>query len=597
MASGIEWQFAVIDKATAPVKDLSKAIDALTAATAKSSGAIDKLNEKIEGLGKKSEKSKEHSESLFKALLESAAVEKGIELLKDTFEVFGDAIVEAEQKTQLFENAIAKYGDKANEVREITEQFARATGQGFEKTEASVRALADAGVRLELLPSVLASIGDRALGNKEKTEALTSAFAKLERGSGGVKSIIGLLGLNQEQLLASTGKTIEELNKLSKTGKAGADAVTTALIAQQKVNQGGHLGEAAEKSAAQIGNIIDKIKELPTQIAKAFESTDGAFGALKQKLVDVYNVLSDPKTIQKFADILSTIVGAALSIVGAFTWMSNVLRDNIKIFEAAAIGIGLLAIALLILEAPAIAAAASIAIVAAGIAVVAAAPYIIAAAIAFAAGLIIVYWDDIVDAFSAAWTAISNFASSIVGALTGAFNFVVNAGAEFLAWYLGLPIKFLKGALDIGSQIIAGIVEGITNGISAVKDAIKSVASAVVGKFSDHLEIHSPSRVFAEMGEMSAKGFGIGIKSGMEDINVGGVIPVEDMTRGQPAGGSRIGTGGGGSITIGDITIAVSVEGGANVSPEELAERIKEATPGAILSAIERLAQQQGVQS
>lgn len=77
--------------------------------------------------------------------------------------------------------------------------------------------------------------------------------------------------------------------------------------------------------------------------------------------------------------------------------------------------------------------------------------------------------------------------------------------------------------VEIGVNIISGILQGIVNGIaSLVQGAIDAVSSVVDG-VKDFLGIHSPSRVFAGIGENMALGLGegwdnkfSGIKRGIE---------------------------------------------------------------------------------
>ena len=65
--------------------------------------------------------------------------------------------------------------------------------------------------------------------------------------------------------------------------------------------------------------------------------------------------------------------------------------------------------------------------------------------------------------------------------------------------------------ISIGSNIISGLVSGIKSGISSVASAISDVASSAVSKAKSALGIHSPSRVFAEIGMYSDKGLAKGL--------------------------------------------------------------------------------------
>lgn len=110
--------------------------------------------------------------------------------------------------------------------------------------------------------------------------------------------------------------------------------------------------------------------------------------------------------------------------------------------------------------------------------------------IAGAAYLIYRYWDQIRAGAVWAWDGVR-------GAVGGALSF-----------FAGLPAQFAT----FGSNIISGLVNGLTNGLGTVKDAIVNVASSTVAWFKEKLGIHSPSRVFGELGGFISQGAAIGME-------------------------------------------------------------------------------------
>ncbi|MFM0268272.1 hypothetical protein [Paraburkholderia sediminicola] len=83
------------------------------------------------------------------------------------------------------------------------------------------------------------------------------------------------------------------------------------------------------------------------------------------------------------------------------------------------------------------------------------------------------------------------------------------AFAGVLSWFgFELPAKFS----EFGANILSGLVNGITSGLGAVKDAITGVADSTVGWFKEKLGIHSPSRVFGELGGFIGQGAAIGME-------------------------------------------------------------------------------------
>lgn len=70
-----------------------------------------------------------------------------------------------------------------------------------------------------------------------------------------------------------------------------------------------------------------------------------------------------------------------------------------------------------------------------------------------------------------------------------------------------------------GYNVSIGLANGILAGRSSVINAVASVCAAAVREARDNLGIHSPSKVFEELGGNTAEGFGIGYEKKMADVN------------------------------------------------------------------------------
>lgn len=143
----------------------------------------------------------------------------------------------------------------------------------------------------------------------------------------------------------------------------------------------------------------------------------------------------------------------------------------------------------------------------------------IVAALAGGAYLIYKNWDAVKNYFANAWTEIkAGFDGGIGGIITTLVNFsplglVYQAFAGVMS-YLGieLPGRFT----EFGGMIVNGLINGLTAGIGAVKDAIGSIGDASIGWFKEKLGIHSPSRVFAELGGFTMAGLTQGLEGGQK---------------------------------------------------------------------------------
>lgn len=140
---------------------------------------------------------------------------------------------------------------------------------------------------------------------------------------------------------------------------------------------------------------------------------------------------------------------------------------------------------------------------------------------ALAAGVYLIYtnWDAVKNYFANAWTEIkAGFSGGIGGIINTLANFspiglIYQAFAGVLS-YLGvdLPNRFT----EFGNMIVHGLVNGLMAGLGAVKDAISSIGEASIGWFKEKLGIHSPSRVFAELGGFTMAGLTQGLEGGQK---------------------------------------------------------------------------------
>jgi TP901 family phage tail tape measure protein len=72
--------------------------------------------------------------------------------------------------------------------------------------------------------------------------------------------------------------------------------------------------------------------------------------------------------------------------------------------------------------------------------------------------------------------------------------------------------------VEIGKDIIRGLVDGIGSMKRAVADKVKSIADSIPAGIKKLLGIHSPSRVLMELGEFTGEGFVNGIGSMVDDV-------------------------------------------------------------------------------
>lgn len=135
-------------------------------------------------------------------------------------------------------------------------------------------------------------------------------------------------------------------------------------------------------------------------------------------------------------------------------------------------------------------------------------------------------WDGVVGGLKAIWQNLTEVGQRVWAEVKEAFNggilgvgqLIANwsplglfykAFAAVMSWFgVDLPSKFT----DFGAMLMQGLVNGIKNSLGAVKGAITSAGDSTVSWFKDKLGIHSPSRVFAELGGFTMQGLAQGIQ-------------------------------------------------------------------------------------
>ena len=114
---------------------------------------------------------------------------------------------------------------------------------------------------------------------------------------------------------------------------------------------------------------------------------------------------------------------------------------------------------------------------------------------------------NVANIFHAIITVISTWASSIVSkAVSAARNFASN----FINGITSLPSK----VITVGRNIIDGLIQGITGGARRVVSSLTGIVGDAISAAKNLLGIHSPSRVFKQIGDYTMQGFALGIDDG-----------------------------------------------------------------------------------
>ncbi|WP_251978573.1 phage tail tape measure protein [Salinicola avicenniae] len=128
--------------------------------------------------------------------------------------------------------------------------------------------------------------------------------------------------------------------------------------------------------------------------------------------------------------------------------------------------------------------------------------------------------DAIVNGLGAAWEGIKNLWDWFKNAPGRAIDYVVDLVGEWdllgqLEEKWTAAIDYLKSLpsrmWSAGADVATGLSEGIRNGASSVVDSARGMADGAVDSVKNLLDIHSPSRVFRQIGGYTVDGFNQGL--------------------------------------------------------------------------------------
>ena len=125
--------------------------------------------------------------------------------------------------------------------------------------------------------------------------------------------------------------------------------------------------------------------------------------------------------------------------------------------------------------------------------------------------------------------------------VNGAFNALLNA---YNKWHDDLSPHFFSSTKDLANSLINGLIKGIKEGIGKVVSAIDGVAQAMPDWVKEKLGIHSPSTVFAGLGQNIVEG----LVQGLQSMAGAPQAVLSDMTAGMMTGAA------GGTVTTNNTT-------------------------------------------
>lgn len=341
----------------------------------------------------------------------------------------------------------------------------------------NLRILLAMGVPFENAKKMLIDIGDAVSaigGNKETLANITDAFAKIEgKGKVATRELMSLAenGIPAFQILQEKlGVSRDELDKMLQKGLIPANVGIEALSKGIEERFGG----AMEKQSLSMNGLLSSLEDFKSFLLA--DITAPLFEDLKPVVTDLLNLAQSPE----FKD-LATKIGVKLG----------------ETFEAALPVLKEMAETLL----PKL---------------IKAMPYLIEAWDGFikllkspefhVAMREITSWiGNGIIIFSAIADVLFNKAAP---AFFQFFNILIYGFRQFLSWAEGLPNQMRQ----LGNNIVQGLKDGLYNAWQGLLNLAYQIAQSVKNTIQDALNIHSPSKDMEYLGQMTARGFYVGME-------------------------------------------------------------------------------------
>ena len=490
------------------------------------------------------------SDELFQGVtganLLAAGIEKGVEFLKEMVQEainlaveFGKSVVEAAMFGEKMSFALTRImGSASAGAAEMkwAKDFAVEFGLDVEQTIGSYKEL----LQLKFAPDqarevMLLSADLQALGmSAEKTGSLVKDISRMNvTGKMTSRSVVSLeeSGVSPELVMKALeknlGKTEAQIQDMLNRGKITATEGLKAIeqAALESVG-GGQLGDAARAQAATVEGTWNRLKaKLAVTMLDLGEKLLPVLEAKVMPILEKFMAFLDSSQGKKFVEDLASGIAS----------LAEGVASLVQSFAEGTGGMSGFTIVLAAIEAAV---------------------------------------KTVIVPFQFLYWVISGICG-IVGAAVDALNSLNRAIHDFVANLLGMgSLGGGGGGLSaagtgLGSDLTAAMADGIEGGRSGVLNAISSLASEAIAAAESLLDIGSPSRVFANLGRQTAKGFELGVNAG---------APGAQSAMRSVASPPRALGGGGGNTTTNtfgpaSITVPIHVQGAGD--PSAVAAEVK----------------------
>ena len=536
----------------------------LEAAASSTDDAVADVGDAAEEAGQKAEKASGGWTVLkgVMADLASSAIKAAVSTVVDGAKKMVSAGLEYNQAMEgyvtNFTTMLGGSSEAANGMVGSLQKLASATPLAMSDLAGGAQTLLAFGVASDDVSGTLQRLGDISLGNADKMQSLARAYGKATaQGKLTGETVQMMIDAGWNPLIDicdQTGESMEDVQKRMAAGSISAEELTQAV--NHATDAGGKFAggmEAASKTVAgltstlqdnvnaMLGELMQPVSDamLSTLLPTAIDAVDQLTTAFEDEGIDGFSRVAGSLIASLSAQLVSyapQAIPAALAFVGSLvTGLLSALPDltgtSVELVGALLLGIAD--------QLPGIILAAATAVQ--GIADKLTAPVSITLLVQAAVQILLALANGLVGALPELIDTIPIIITNLVDAILASLPEIVEAGLQILlalvtgiitstGHLIAVVPKLLASLIHsfgsagaaiagIGMSIVDGIRKGITEQWERLKSDVSHLFTGLVDWIKKLLGIHSPSRVFADIGQNMAAGIGDGWASTIGDIN------------------------------------------------------------------------------
>jgi tape measure domain-containing protein len=536
----------------------------LEAAASGTDDAVADVGDAAEEAGEKAEKAS-GGWSVLKGVmadLASSAIKTAVSTVVDGAKKMVSAGLEYNQAMEgyvtNFTTMLGGSAEAANGMVGSLQKLASATPLAMSDLAGGAQTLLAFGVASDDVSGTLQRLGDISLGNADKMQSLARAYGKATaQGKLTGETVQMMIDTGWNPLIDicdQTGESMEDVQKRMAAGSISAEELTQAV--NHATDAGGKFAggmEAASKTVAgltstlqdnvnaMLGELMQPVSDamLSTLLPTAIDAVDQLTTAFEDEGIDGFSRVAGNLIASLSAQLVSyapQAIPAALAFIGALvigllSALPDLTGTAIELVGALLLGIAD--------QLPGIITAAMSALL--GIVGKITSPESITLLIQAAMQLMLALARGLIAAIPQLIDAVPGIITNLVESFYAMLPEIIGVGIEIvIALASGLVsnaghitaavprlvetivrgfLAAVKSYWDIGKSIVDGIRQGIVEQWQRLKSDVSNLFTGLVSWIKNLLGIHSPSRVFADIGQNMAAGIGDGWASTIGDIN------------------------------------------------------------------------------